>query len=189
MLLVALLLGLALPAAAQSGAAPTGFLAPLKAQWESTRNLVQGIVGQVPEDKYDFKPTPEVRSFREQFLHLIGENYTYMARAAGETPPVDMGAINNLKSRDQIIQALQESYDYGAKVWSGMTEQKAMEMVQGRGGQQQARYAAILGNIVDNTDHYGNLVVYVRLNGMVPGRTAAAQQQRQSQAPQQPPQR
>ena len=175
MLLVALLLALTLPAAAQSGAAPTGFLAPLKTQWESTRNLVQGIVGQVPEDKYDFKPTPEVRSFREQFLHLISENYAYMARAAGETPPVDMNAINNLKSRDEIIQALKESYDYGAKVWAGMTEQKAMEMIQGRGGQQ-ARYAAILGNIVDNMDHYGNLVVYVRLNGMVPGRTAAQQQ-------------
>ena len=86
-------------------------------------------------------------------------------------------AINQLKSRDEIVKALAESYEYGAKVWAGMDDKKAMEMVPGRGGQQQMRLAAILSNIVDNNDHYGNLVVYVRLNGMVPGRTAARQQQ------------
>ena len=48
-------------------------------------------------------------------------------------------------------------------------------MVAGRGGQQQARWAPILANLIDNMDHYGNLVVYVRLNGMVPPRTAARQ--------------
>ena len=61
-------------AGAQQSAAQTSFLAPLKAQWDATSKLVTGIVGQVPEDKYGFKPTPEVRSFLEQFQHLIGEN-------------------------------------------------------------------------------------------------------------------
>jgi uncharacterized damage-inducible protein DinB len=173
--LVAVVMG-ARPSMAQQAAAP-GFLAPLKAQWESTRNLVEGIVGQVPEDKYDFKPTPEVRSFREQFTHLIGENYRYMSGAAGEKPPVDMSKIDALKSKDEIVKALADSYDYGEKVWATMDEKKATEMVAGRGGQQM-RWSSILANIVDNMDHYGNLVVYVRLNGMVPGRTAA-QQQRQ----------
>ncbi|HWP83674.1 MAG TPA: DinB family protein [Terriglobia bacterium] len=149
----------------------------LKAQWESTRDLVTGIVSQVPENLYDFKPTPEVRTFREQFTHLVTENYTFMARAAGEAPPVDVSALGQLKGREEILKALKESYDYGAKVWAGMNDQKLAEMVPGRGGQQQARLTAILGNITDNMDHYGNLVVYVRLNGMVPGRTAARQQQ------------
>jgi uncharacterized damage-inducible protein DinB len=163
---------------AQTAAAPTSFLAPLKAQWESTRTLVQGIVSQVPEDKYDFRPTPETRSFREQFTHLVGENYRYMAQAAGEQPPVDQATADKLKTRDEIVKALADSYEYGAKVWAGMDDKKAMEMVAGRGGQQQMRWNGILGNIVDNMDHYGNLVTMVRLNGMVPGRTAA-QQQRQ----------
>ena len=169
---------------AQTGAAQTSFLAPLKTQWESTRNLVTGIVGQVPEDKYDFRPTPETRSFREQFTHLIGENYRFMAQAAGEPPPVDQATADKLKTRDEIVKALADSYDYGAKVWATMDEKKATEMVAGRGGQQQMRWNSILANVVDNMDHYGNLVTMVRLNGMVPGRTAAQQQQRQ-----QPPQR
>ena len=176
-IVVFVLLAGAMLVRAQQSAAQSSLLEPVKAQWESTRNLVTGIVGQVPENLYDFKPTPEVRSFREQFTHLIAENYMFMSQAAGEQPPVDSNIINQLKSRDEIVKALAESYEYGAKVWAGMNDKKAMEMVPGRGGQQQMRLAAILSNIVDNNDHYGNLVVYVRLNGMVPGRTAARQQQ------------
>jgi uncharacterized damage-inducible protein DinB len=164
-------------AAAQSGTAQTNFLAPLKTQWDNTRTLMEGIVAQVPEDLYDFRPTPEVRSFREQFTHLIDENFRFMAQAAGETPPLEKSAIEKLQGRDEILKALKESYDYGTKVWTGMTDQKAMEMIPGRGGQQQLRWAPILVQIMDNMNHYGNLVVYVRLKGMVPPRTAERQQQ------------
>lgn len=172
-----LLVSVAWLAAAQSVTAQTSFLAPLKAQWENTRTLVEGIVTQVPEDLYDFRPTPEVRSFREQFTHLIDENFRFMAQAAGETPPMEKGAIEQLKGRDEILQALKGSYDYGAKIWAGLTDQKDMELIPGRGGQQQQRWAPILVQIIDNMNHYGNLVVYVRLNGMVPHRTAERQQQ------------
>jgi len=175
------LLAAGMLAGVERAAAQGSLLAPVKAQWENTRLLVTGIVAQVPENLYDFKPTPEVRSFREQFTHLIAENYMFMSQAAGEKSPVEASAINQLKSRDEIIKALGESYEYGAKVWAGMDDKKAQEMVPGRDGQQQMRLAAILSNIVDNNDHYGNLVVYVRLNGMVPGRTAARQQQQQQQ--------
>jgi uncharacterized damage-inducible protein DinB len=162
--------------AAQSVTAQASFLAPLKTQWENTRTLMEGLVAQVPEDLYDFRPTPEVRSFREQFTHLIDENYRFMAQAAGETPPMEKSAIEQLKGRDEILQALKDSYDYGAKVWAGLTDQKAMELIPGRGGQQQLRWAPILVQIIDNMNHYGNLVVYVRLKGMVPPRTAERQQ-------------
>ena len=168
-------------ARAQQTAAAPGFLAPLKVQWDSTRNLVTGIVSQVPEDKYDYRPTPETRSFREQFTHLIGENYRFMASAAGEQPPVDISKFDSLKTKDEIVKALGESYEYGAKVWSTMDEKKATEMVAGRGGSQQMRWNSILANIVDNMDHYGNIVTMVRLNGMVPGRTAQQQQRPRGQ--------
>jgi uncharacterized damage-inducible protein DinB len=178
-----LLVSIAWLAAAPCGSAQTTFLAQLNTQWDNTRALVEGIVAQVPEDMYDFRPTPEVRSFREQFRHLIDENFRFMAQAAGEPPPMEKSAIEKLHGRDEILQALKDSYDYGAKVWMGLTEQKAIEMIPGRGGQQQPRWAPILVQIMDNMNHYGNLVVYVRLKGMVPARTAERQQQ------QSPPQR
>ena len=98
-----LLVGAVWLAAAQSGTAQSSFLTPLKTQWDNTRRLVEGLVAQVPEDKYDFRPTPEVRSFREQFTHLIGENFRFMAQAAGEPPPMEKSAIEQLKGRDDIL--------------------------------------------------------------------------------------
>ena len=160
------------PGAAQPSFPATSFLTPTKATWESTRTLVLGIAESVPEDKYDFKPTPSVRSFREILIHLIGENYAFLSRVSGD----NLGSnarFDTLKSRAEIMKALRESYDYGARVWEGLTEEKAPEMVAGRGGQQTQRWAAILGVIQDNMNHYGNLVVYLRLNGIVPPRSAA----------------
>ena len=160
------------PGMAQTPSFPaTSFLAPTKATWESTRTLLLGIADSVPEDKYDFKPTPAVRTFREILVHLIGENYTFFGRVSGD----NLGSnarFDTLKSRAEIMKALRESYDYG-RVWAGLTEEKALEMVAGRGGQQTQRWAAILAAIQDNMNHYGNLVVYLRLNGIVPPRSAA----------------
>jgi uncharacterized damage-inducible protein DinB len=150
----------------------TSFLTPTKATWESTRALVLGIAEAVPEDKYDFKPTPAVRTAREILVHLIGENYGFFSRVSGDTLPSN-SRFDGLKSRAEVLKALRESYEYGAQVWAGLTEEKALEMVAGRGGQQVQRWSAILGVIQDNMNHYGNLVVYLRLNGIVPPRSAS----------------
>ena len=149
----------------------TSFLAPTKTTWESTRRLVLGIAESVPEDKYDFRPTPAVRTAREILIHLIGENYTFFGRVSGDILESN-ARFDGLKSRAEILKALRESYDYGARVWDGLTEEKALEMVAGRGGQQVQRWSAILAAIQDNMNHYGNLVVYLRLNGIVPPRSA-----------------
>jgi uncharacterized damage-inducible protein DinB len=157
------------PALAQTPSfPPASFLTSAKATWESTRTLVLGIVEIMPEDKYDFKPTPSVRTFRDNVIHLVAENYLFFGRVAGES----LGnPAQNLKGRDEVLKALRESYDYGSKVWAGLTEEKALEMIEVRGLKVQ-RWSAILGAIQDNMNHYGNLVVYVRLNGLVPPRSA-----------------
>lgn len=158
------------PALAQSFP-PTSFLAPTKATWESTRSLVLGIAEIVPEDKYDFKPTPAVRTLRENLLHLIGENYFFFGKVTGEAPPSN-DRFKDLKTREEILRELRASYDYGAKVWDTLTEAKAQELVESRNNQKVQRWSFILGAIQDNMNHYGNLVVYVRMNGLVPPRSA-----------------
>jgi uncharacterized damage-inducible protein DinB len=149
--------------------ATTSFLAPTRATWDSTRSLVVRLIEAMPEDKWDFKPTPAVRSFREIVAHLIGENYLFFGRVAGENPA---NPAQNLKTRDELLKALHESYAYGAKVWGDLTEAKALEMIEGRSGQKVQRWSPILIAIQDNMNHYGNLVVYLRLNGVVPPRSA-----------------
>ena len=149
-------------------AADNAIVGPLKTQWENVRTLVVKVAEVVPEDKYDWKPTPEVRSFREQFVHIVGENHMFMGFIAGEKS----AAPQNLKSKEEIVKALNESYDYGAKVLGGLTDEKAMESVPAFRGAQQPRWSIGMANLMDNMDHYGNLVVYMRTNGITPPRSA-----------------
>ena len=165
----ALILGVSMVwGAAQLRAADNVIVGPLKTQWESVRNLVVKVAEVVPEDKYDWKPTPEVRSFREQLVHIVGENHLFMGFVAGEKS----AAPQNLKTKDDIVKALNESYDYGAKVLAGLTDEKAMESVPAFRGAQQPRWSIAMMNMMDNMDHYGNLVVYMRTNGITPPRSA-----------------
>ena len=173
-----LALGALLPVAARAQNASTpayssdSFLVSVRSTWEGVRTLVINMADSIPEDKYDWKPTPEVRSFREQLTHLAGENYLFFGRVSGESAAP--AGLDDLRTKDEIMAALRASYDYGARVFDSLTDAQAMEMVAGRGGRGPGsqRWSAILGVIQDNMDHYGNLVVYVRLNGMVPPRSA-----------------
>jgi len=78
--------------------------------------------------------------------HLIGEDYAFFSRISGEKLGGN-ARFDSLKNRAEIMKAFRESYDYGARVWEGPTEEKALEMVAGRGGQQTQRWVAILGVI------------------------------------------
>jgi uncharacterized damage-inducible protein DinB len=155
-----------------TGKAADDIVGPLRTQWGITRDLVVKLVQIMPEDKYDYKPTPEIRSFREIVGHLILENYNFMSMVAGEPAP-DKAKFEALKSRDELTKALAESYAFGERTLAALTDAKAVEKITMR-GQSVVRWYPALYNIQDSMDHYGNLVVYVRLNGLVPPRTAAA---------------
>lgn len=145
---------------------------PLRTQWGITRDLVVNLVQIMPEEKYDYKPTPAVRSFREIVAHLIFENYNFMNMVAGAPAP-DRAKIEALKSREELTKALAESYAFGVSTLAALTDTTAVEKITMR-GKPVVRWYPALYNIQDSMDHYGNLVVYVRLNGLVPPRTAAA---------------
>jgi uncharacterized damage-inducible protein DinB len=145
---------------------------PLRTQWGITRDLVVNLVQIMPEGKYDYKPTPAIRSFRETVTHLILENYTFMSLVAGDPAP-DKAKFEALKSPDELMKALSESYAFGERTLAALTDTKAVEKITMR-GQSVVRWYPVLYNIQDSMDHYGNLVIYVRLNGLVPPRTAAA---------------
>ena len=172
---MSLLLGTLLLAGSQVAAADP-VQEQLQKQWQATGDQITTIAEAVPEYKYDYKPTPDVRSFREILQHLAAENFTYMGFAAGEKN--DTSRFANMKTRAELLKALSEGYDYGEKVLAGMTDQKLIGTVPFR-NQQATRLFIIISNMKDNHEHYGNVVTYLRLNGIVPPRTAARQQQQQ----------
>ena len=165
-------------------AADCGYAEAIRAHWKRTRNMILTIAAAVPEDKYDFRPVKEVRSFREMLMHMVTDTYTHIGYAGGvsrEESEKLTEKYKNLKTRAEFLQALGESYDYGDKILADLNDQNATEMVSAMRGERMTRVAAALDAFNDIVDHYGNLVVYLRLNGIVPPATVNYQQQRQQQ--------
>src|ERR1051325_11930665 len=106
----------------------------------------------MPEDKYDYKPTPDIRSFREIIAHLILENHSFMNLVAGEPAP-DKAKFEALKSRDELTKALAESYAFGERTLAALTDAKAVEKITMR-GQSVLRWYPVLYNIQDRSEEH-----------------------------------
>lgn len=148
----------------------------LREQWEASRQQMVGIAEAMPGNQFNYAPTPEVRSFGEILVHVAGENMTWMEMVAGVANPGVNERFENLKTRPEILKALSDYFDYGAKVLADLTDGEAMESVPfGRRGPK-PRWLIVVQTIGHSKEHYGNLVTYQRLNGIVPPSTASAQQ-------------
>jgi uncharacterized damage-inducible protein DinB len=124
------------------------------------------IAEAMPADKYSFRPTPEVRSFGEIINHVAGEGRMEL-EVVGGVQPGTPERYDSLKNRAEIVRALSEYFDYGTGVLASMTDQQALESVTLR-QRPSPRWAVVVGAIGHNKEHFGNLVTYLRLNGITP---------------------
>lgn len=137
---------------------------------------MMGLAKAMPADKYDFAPSAEIlkagqtadfngiRSFGAQVKPVAQANYSYAGAVGGMKPDVDVKAIGNLTGKDQIVSALEASFAFAHKAIGTLTPGNAFEGV--RGDQTRASLAG--GIVAHGFDHYGQLVVYLRMNGMAP---------------------
>jgi uncharacterized damage-inducible protein DinB len=142
------------------------------------KNLAQAAEA-MPADEYSFKPTPDVRSFGQVVGHVVNANFFFCAQAAGEKSP---GTRNyeQVAEKAALVAALNESLAYCDKVYDGTTDASFTQAVKmppipGVGGTETVRGAVLTFNTAHNNEHYGNLVVYMRLKGHVPPSTAGTQ--------------
>ena len=151
------------PLAAQSGDPMTK---ATKAQFDMVKGYITKAAEQVGEDNYAFKPTPEVRSFGQLIGHVADSNYMICAAAAGEKSPAS-GIEKSATTKAALQKVLAEAFAYCDKVFAGMTEKKGEELVTFFGNQQ-PKLAVLAFNTSHDFEHYGNIVTYMRLKGMVP---------------------
>jgi hypothetical protein len=97
-------------------------------------------------------------------LHVAEANYSYGSTLSGMKPDVDVKGLANIKGKDQAVAALEASFAFAHKAIGTLTVQNAFESV--RGTQTRASQAA--GLVAHAFDHYGQLVEYLRMNGIVP---------------------
>jgi uncharacterized damage-inducible protein DinB len=168
------------PAAQSAPAAPSGPIAPADS-FNGLMNAlgfeVVGAAEAMPADKYDFAPPATdgefkgVRTFGQQVKHLAEANYMFFH---GWTVPgataVDPKTIEALKTKDDIVKALKDSYTYAHAAISTITTDNAWDSVTGFLPPQfkttKASTAAFC--IAHSMDHYGQLVEYLRMNNIVP---------------------
>jgi uncharacterized damage-inducible protein DinB len=132
----------------------------------------------MPEEKYAFAPTQGefkgVRTFAEQVRHVAASNYEFGAAILGEKPPVPVQGDNengpaNIKSKADIMKYLRDSFTYLHKAVGSINETNLVEPINAFGGTGNATRLGMATLTVGHCfDHYGQMVVYLRSNGIIP---------------------
>ena len=120
----------------------------------------------MPEENYSFKPTPEVRSFGQLVGHVADANYSFCAQAAGEPNP-NKNIEKTKTSKADLVAAIKDSVAYCNKTYGSMTDAKGSEMTK-FGNANLARITLLSLNTAHTDEHYGNMVTYLRIKGIVP---------------------
>ena len=129
----------------------------------------------MPAEKYSFAPSSTVlpgakfdgvRTFASEVAHVAAANYFFFGASSGMKPDVDVKAISQLKSKDELVAALEKSFVFAHKAASMLTTANAFEPVEVDG--HQTRVTGEAFGVAHGYDHYGQMVEYLRLNGIVP---------------------
>jgi uncharacterized damage-inducible protein DinB len=152
-------------ALAQHGHAAGSGLAAITPLWERMKNLYLRSAEQMPEEKLAFRPAKEVRSFGEILGHVANDHYVFCAAALGEKDP-NTADFEKTTTRAGLVKALKDSFAYCDRAYR-MADAKTTEEVEFFGNKG-SRLWVLIFNVTHDGEHYGNLVTYFRINGMVP---------------------
>ncbi len=160
----------ALPVAGFAQAPSAAPANPISDSEKMVFTMLSGVVvaaaEKMPEESYAFKPVPEVRSFGQLVGHVADADYYFCSSVAGEPKPVS--DIEKTKtSKADLVAAMKEAVAYCGKVYAGMTDAKGSEMGKLM-GRDLAKLTILSANTAHNYEHYGNMVTYMRIKGIVP---------------------
>jgi uncharacterized damage-inducible protein DinB len=142
----------------------------LRDAWNGAKRNVRRSADVMPEAKYNFKPVDSVRTFGALLAHVAGASYEFCAAAKGEkTPHAEDEFEKSAKTKADIVKALDGAIAYCDEVYKTLDDAKAAQIAGGAfGGPPGARAASLMGNTIHFNEHYGNIVTYLRINGLVP---------------------
>ncbi len=120
----------------------------------------------MPEENYSFKPTPDVRTFGQLVGHVADAQYHFCATVSGAKGPD--GSIEKTKtSKADLVQALKDSVAFCNAAYDGLSDADAVAPMKFMGFQA-TKLLALSVNTAHDDEHYGNMVTYMRLKGIVP---------------------
>jgi uncharacterized damage-inducible protein DinB len=186
---ICFVLGMSMTAVAQMGSdgakgPAAGTIVTPAAAMDSSLSLIEGemmsVVKKMPAEKFGFAPSAAifvplqktdfatVRTFAQQATHVAEANYFFFATMSGLKPDVDMQALLKLTNKEDVVAALAASFAFGHKAVATLTVANAFEVLKTPEPGLQTRSTFAGFAIAHANDHYGQMVEYLRMNGLAP---------------------
>jgi uncharacterized damage-inducible protein DinB len=169
-MMLAVGLGLAVAASGATASAQSGGLDTTIASAKAVHGVVKGYLtkaaAQVPEDKYGYQPTPEVRTLGQLFGHVANASRMICSTASGMAAAQAADA-EKLATKAEIEKALADAMAFCDHAFDMISSANAAQPVE-LFGTTHSRIGAMAFNNAHNFEHYGNIVTYMRINGMTP---------------------
>jgi uncharacterized damage-inducible protein DinB len=154
-------------------------MAATVAQWFTMiEKSFVSLANAMPADRWSFAPKDGqftgVRTFAEQVKHVACANYAFFNEVEHKQPPANCegGGPSPARTKDELMRYLSESFAYAGQVMRRLTPANALDAVEGPYGGKTTRLGISTLAVWHATDHYGQLVVYLRMNGIVPPASA-----------------
>jgi uncharacterized damage-inducible protein DinB len=155
-------------AAAQTPAPPdTGYTATVRNSWNSVKRYVAASAEKMPADQYGFKPTPEVRSFGELIGHLANEHYLLCSPLKGEANPMAKTDFEKTTSKAELVKAINDSNAYCDAAYAAIKDDPKT-VASFSETRKDTPFRVMLLNVTHDNEHYGNIITYLRMKGVVP---------------------
>ena len=145
------------------------------AEWQRAKIYTKAYLDAMPEDGYGFKPTPEIRSFAEQMLHLSDANYIFASVASDKPNPIGetFASPHNLNektvspTKEAVTKAVMDSYDWVISILQNMTTDQLQETT--KFGKHDITRSGLFGKVFEHQTHQrGQTTIYLRLKGITP---------------------
>jgi uncharacterized damage-inducible protein DinB len=160
----ALLIALTSDGAAGSPANPLS--SEVTSDYRTVRDYFIKAAEEMPDSEYGFKPSPVVRTFAQQVAHVADDQYNLCSPARGETRQAAYTEIEKtLSTKAALIPALKAAFAYCDVAYDALTDSGGTEMVAAKG---RTKFGLLNWNMWHTWEHYGNVVVYLRIKGLVP---------------------
>lgn len=148
--------------------------ATIEQSWRMIERSFVPLADAMPADRWSFAPKDGefkgVRTFAEQVKHVACANFAFFNEIEHKEPPAncEAGGPSTARTKDELMRYLRDSFSYADGVMRRLTPANAMDPVEGPYGGKSTRLGISTLAIWHASDHYGQLVVYLRMNGLVP---------------------
>jgi uncharacterized damage-inducible protein DinB len=163
--------GAAIASAQAQPAADSGYTASVRSRWNAVKRNLAASAQVMPDASYSFKPAPEVRSFGELLGHLTNEHYIFCSQMKGEANPHEKVDFEKKTTKAEFVKDINDSIAYCDAAYAAVKDDpKTIAPL--APNRRDTLFSSMLLNVTHDSEHYGNIVTYLRLKGIVPPSSA-----------------